>query len=256
MAPRFKARLKAYASNAFENHTSNKHAKLPTDDTAQAKIVFFDDAATMLFQTDCKAIIDQLGYTNPYALPEPLNIIKGQTKIFQLHFTRSSKAGDIGLVADVVFEEIVVVDEASQIQTYIINHAATSSATEKTPVTTTTELTSIAPASPARFHHDQLVSTPITPLSTLTTTPPTANPNAQTIKTRHCKQTSTRKQLFHTSSSDTYIFLKNTYNILYIVFAHCVAQEDDLPLKKQKTSVGLPDETMKGCTRARSTKKQ
>ncbi|CAH1453121.1 unnamed protein product [Lactuca virosa] len=77
------------------------------DETAQAKIVFFDAAARMLFQTDCNTLIDHHGYTDPYTLPAPLTILIGQPKIIQFRFARFCRPGAKDFVADAVFEDIV-----------------------------------------------------------------------------------------------------------------------------------------------------
>ncbi|CAH1432262.1 unnamed protein product [Lactuca virosa] len=96
------------------------------DETAQAKIVFFDAAARMLFQTDCNTLIDHHGYTDLYTLPAPLTILIGQPKIIQFRFARFCRPGAKDFVADAVFEDIVSPEKESHTETDIINQPTTS----------------------------------------------------------------------------------------------------------------------------------
>ncbi|CAH1450068.1 unnamed protein product [Lactuca virosa] len=96
------------------------------DETAQAKIVFFDAAARMLFQTDCNTLIDHHGYTDPYTLPAPLTILIGQPKIIQFRFARFCRPGAKDFVADAVFEDIVSPEKESHTETDIINQPTAS----------------------------------------------------------------------------------------------------------------------------------
>ncbi|CAI9297448.1 unnamed protein product [Lactuca saligna] len=96
------------------------------DETAQAKIVFFDAAARMLFQTDCNTLIDHHGYTDPYTLPAPLTILIGQPKIIQFRFARFCRPSAKDFVADAVFEDIVSPEKESHTETDIINQPTAS----------------------------------------------------------------------------------------------------------------------------------
>ncbi|CAI9289154.1 unnamed protein product [Lactuca saligna] len=75
------------------------------DETAQAKIVFFDAAARMLFQTDCNTLIDHHGYTDPPGAKE--------------------------FVADAVFEDIVSPEKENHTETDIINQPTASASSKK-----------------------------------------------------------------------------------------------------------------------------
>lgn len=96
------------------------------DETAQAKIVFFDAATRMLFQTDCNTLIDHHGYIDPYTLPAPLIILIGQPKIIQFRFARFCRPGAKDFVADAVFEDIVSPEKESHTETDIINQPTAS----------------------------------------------------------------------------------------------------------------------------------
>ncbi|KAI3782051.1 hypothetical protein L2E82_12083 [Cichorium intybus] len=83
------------------------------DETAEAKIVFFDATAAMLIQTDFNTMTNQLGFSDSSALPAPLSEVIGQTKIFQFHYTRFCKSSAIEFAADAVFEETISTTQTS-----------------------------------------------------------------------------------------------------------------------------------------------
>ncbi|CAH1445052.1 unnamed protein product [Lactuca virosa] len=115
------------------------------DDTAEAKIVFFDGAAKMLFQTNCNTLIDHDGCTDLYTFPAPLSIVISQPKIIQFRFARFRRLGTREFVADVVFEDIVCPHKESHTQTNIINQSTASTSSKITP-TSSTGPPSTAPA--------------------------------------------------------------------------------------------------------------
>ncbi|GKA57827.1 peptidase C48, SUMO/sentrin/Ubl1, partial [Tanacetum coccineum] len=81
------------------------------DQTAEAKAIFFDDAATTLIGIGCKKMIDELGHTNPNTLLPPISIKRGTTKIFHMRFRRSNTLGNIDFVEDHIFEDMATQEE-------------------------------------------------------------------------------------------------------------------------------------------------
>ncbi|KAI3519499.1 hypothetical protein L1887_08669 [Cichorium endivia] len=123
-----------------------------TDETAEAKIVFFDAAATMLIQTDCNMTTNELGFTDSSTLPTPLIELIGQTKIFEFHYTRFCKLSAIEFVEDVVFKDKVNTNNKTSIQPKFTKQPNTSSSLGKTPVATiaTIDLPATSPFTPKK----------------------------------------------------------------------------------------------------------
>lgn len=161
------------------------------DDTAKAKTTFFDTSAAMLLETDCKTMINQLGYTDPRILPAPLTNILGKTKIFQMRFSVSSKPGNVDFVVDHVFEDKVILQNESEAKEQNIEQ-------QKKPGTSTTQ-----PGTSTTTQAD--TSTTLAPnfvASVAPVTPAPATPGpilSVSYLQKRPRQSSTKKALFQTS---------------------------------------------------------
>lgn len=162
------------------------------DETAEAKTTFFDTSAALLLKTDCKTMINQLGYIDPHMLPIPLTNVLGKTKIFQIRFGMSSKPGAIDFVVDHVFEDKVILQEESEAEVQNVQqhpHPGTSTTLVPTFVAS-------VPAPPA-------LKTPAP------TTPTPLVPSVSSYQKRP-RQSSAKKALFQTSGCQykyVYVFV-------------------------------------------------